>query len=65
MEELFDYIILTEDNTWEGTGKQCTQADLDNDIDETRERLSSNDRYDGYIVELVIVKGKNLEFISV
>jgi len=61
--ERFDYVILTEENTWEGTGKNATQEELDSDLKEIRSRLGSNDEGDD--VQLVVFKAKSMETFTV
>lgn len=41
-----DYLILTDQNRWEGTGKQATEDELKEDIAEIKERLKSEGRED-------------------
>lgn len=61
--EKFDYIIVTEENTWEGTGKNATQKDLDDDLAEIRERLGLNDESEP--VELIVYRAPVLETFTV
>lgn len=56
MEDTFDYLILTEDNTWESTGKGATQKELDADLEEVAQRV------DG--AKLMVVKAPKLEIFS-
>lgn len=57
--ERFDYVIVTEENTWESTGASATQKELDSDIAEVKERLGLNDA--GEPVKLFIFKASVLE----
>ena len=61
--ERFDYVILTEENTWEGTGKNATQKELDSDIAEIKSRLGLNDASEP--VELIIYKAPVMESFTV
>ena len=55
----FDYIIVTEENTWESTGKNATQKEIDQDVADVRDRLGLNDAGDP--VELTVFKAPKME----
>ena len=57
MNELFDYIILREDNEWLSSGKGCTQKEIDEDIEDLKE-------CHGDELEMMLVKAPKLEFIT-
>jgi len=48
--ERFDYIIVTSENTWEGTGKQATDDELQQDVKDIKERLEKEGRDEELIV---------------
>ena len=52
--EKFDYIVVTADNAWEGTGKQATQKEIDQDVADIQERVGDD-------VELIVFKAPKLE----
>jgi len=48
--ERFDYIIVTSENKWEGTGKKATDEQLRQDIEEIKDRLKKEGRDEELIV---------------
>ena len=48
--ERFDYIIVTSENTWEGTGKQATDDELQQAVKDIKERLEKEGRDEELIV---------------
>ena len=48
--ERFDYIIVTSENKWEGTGKQATDDELQQDLKDIKERLEKEGRDEELIV---------------
>jgi len=57
----FDYIILTDQNRWEGTGKQATDDELQQDIIDIKERLKGEGREDE---ELMVFTADSMKSFS-
>lgn len=51
--EKFDYIVVTADNAWEGSGKQATQSEIDQDVANIQERVGED-------VELIVFKAPKM-----
>lgn len=59
--ERFDYIIVTSENKWEGTGKQVTDDELQQEVKEIKERLNSEGRHDE---ELIVYSAPHMTYNS-
>jgi len=60
--EKFDYLILNEDNEWLSTGKQATQEEFEQDLEDVRKRQF--DRW-GEDIGVVIFKAPVMESFTV
>ncbi len=60
--EKFDYLILSEDNEWLGTGKESTQEQFEQDLEDIKKRQF--DRW-GEPTGLVIFKAPSMENFTV
>ena len=56
----FDYLIVDENNVWQGTGKDADENELEQDIDEIRERLKA----EGEPIEVYVFKADKFERLS-
>ena len=59
--EKFDYLILSENNEWLSTGKQETQEQLDQEIQDVKKRILEET---GENINVMVFKAPSMESFS-